>query len=90
MEIWKYGNQEIWKYGKVEIWKFGNLEVQKYGNKEMRNKNVANVTESSSQLGIFKLWMYFFNMEFGKSLTRKKNLLIKDKNLTYEIFYISL
>ena len=49
MEIWKYGNREICKNGNMEIWKYRNKEIWKYG-----NNNVANVTESSSQLEIFK------------------------------------
>ena len=49
MKIWKYRNVEIWKYKNVEIWKYGNTN----------NNNVANVTEGSSQLEIFKLCIYF-------------------------------
>ena len=39
----------------MEIWKYGNMDIWKYGNMEIRNNNVANVTESSKQLEIFKL-----------------------------------
>ena len=46
------------------MWEYGNMEIWIYGNND--NNNVANVTESSSQLEIFK---EFENIEFGKALT---------------------
>ena len=71
-KIWIYLNMEIWKFRNLEIGKFGNMERWKYENMEIRSNNVSKITESSSQLEIFKLCIDFLKHGIWKSVDLKE------------------